>query len=139
MRELLFRGQTRKKGQKVYMNGQPVAGNWEYGGIFQGQGCYSVLYTYDPIAKKPIYTDTIGQFTGFTDENSTRIFEDDLLMKNELVYVVEWIDGCFYAVQKSPPTGMVTSIRHPLHELVGNGTVVIGNIHDNPELLVNHN
>ena len=59
MHELLFRGQTRKKGQKVYMNGKPVDGNWEYGGIFQGQGCYSVLYTYDPIAKK-LYIPTLS-------------------------------------------------------------------------------
>ena len=38
MHELLFRGQTRKKGQKVNLKGEPIDGNWVYGGIFQGTG-----------------------------------------------------------------------------------------------------
>ena len=42
MRDLLFRGQTRKKGEKVFMDGRPVDANWVYGGIFQGKGDFSV-------------------------------------------------------------------------------------------------
>ena len=34
MREILFRGQTRKYGEKVRMNGEKVKSNWVYGGIF---------------------------------------------------------------------------------------------------------
>ena len=52
MRDLLFRGQTRKKGEKVFMDGTPVDGNWVYGGVFQGKGDFSVIYTYDPVEKK---------------------------------------------------------------------------------------
>ena len=45
MKEILFRGQTRKKGEKVFVgSGKPVDGNWVYGGVFQGQGDFSIIY-----------------------------------------------------------------------------------------------
>ena len=45
MREILFRGQTRKKGQQVMMGtGEEVPGHWVYGGIFPGTGDYSIIY-----------------------------------------------------------------------------------------------
>lgn len=137
MRELLFRGQTRKKGDKVWMDGRPVDGNWEYGGIFKGEGCYSVLYTYEPIAKRVVYTDTIGQYTGMTDKNGTKIFEDDILRHKRTIYVVEWKNGCLYAVQKNHLKAGVSVVNKLIHLLVEDGAEVIGNTHDNPELLEN--
>ena len=49
-RPMLFRGQTRRKGQKVWLDGSPVNSNWVYGGLMQGNGTFSVMYTYDPIS-----------------------------------------------------------------------------------------
>ena len=137
MRELLFRGQTRKKGDKVWMNGKPIDGNWVYGGIFKGEGCYSVLYTYDPIDKRVVYTDTIGQYTGMTDKNKVKIFEDDILKLRRTIYVVEWKNGCLYAVQKNNLKAGVSVVNKLIHLLVEEGAEVIGNTHDNPELLEN--
>lgn len=137
MRELLFRGQTRKKGDKVWMNGKPVDGNWVYGGIFKGEGCYSVLYTYEPIDKRVVYTDTIGQYTGMTDKNKVKIFEDDILKLRRTIYVVEWKNGCLYAVQKNNLKAGVSVVNKLIHLLVEEGAEVIGNTHDNPELLEN--
>lgn len=34
MREILFRGQTRRYGEKVRLNGEKIKSNWVYGGIF---------------------------------------------------------------------------------------------------------
>lgn len=132
MHELLFRGQTRKKGQKVNLKGEPIDGNWVYGGIFQGSGCYSVLYTYNPIEKRTVYSDTVGQYTGFEDKHSIKIFEDDIMMIENCIYVIEWHDGGFWAVLK---TSTSPSETLPLQRFVAKGAVVIGNIHDNPELL----
>ena len=137
MRELLFRGQTRKKGDKVWMNGKPVDGNWVYGGIFKDEGCYSVLYTYDPIDKMVVYTDTIGQYTGMTDKNNVKIFEHDILKLKRTIYVVEWKNGCLYAVQKNNLKAGVSVVNKLIHLLVEEGAEVIGNTHDNPELLEN--
>ena len=49
MREILFRGQTRKNGEKVRMNGEKVPGNWVYGGVCQGVGDYSIIYGSDDV------------------------------------------------------------------------------------------
>ncbi len=38
MREILFRGQTRRHGEKVNMRGDKLPGRWVYGGGLQGQG-----------------------------------------------------------------------------------------------------
>lgn len=78
-RELLFRGQTRKRGEKVNMAGEPLAGIWVYGGIFQGKGDRSVIYTYDPVDKFPVYNETVGQCIGIPDRNGVKIFDGDIV------------------------------------------------------------
>ena len=77
--ELLFRAQTRRKGEKVWMDGSPVTSNWVQGGVALGKGSFSIIYTYDPIDKYPVYTDTVCQYTGVDDMNGKRIFTKDIL------------------------------------------------------------
>lgn len=36
-KNILFRGQTRKKGEKVTMSGTPIPSNWVFGGIHYGK------------------------------------------------------------------------------------------------------
>ena len=86
-REILFRGQTRKRGEKVNMAGEPIDGNWVYGGIFQGSDDFSIIYgssepdniTADNLAKYVVYTDTVGQYTGLTDTKKHKAFGDDIV------------------------------------------------------------
>lgn len=47
--ELLFRAQTRRKGEKVWMDGSPVASNWVQGGVALGKGSFSIVYTSLPL------------------------------------------------------------------------------------------
>ena len=78
-REIIFRGQTRKKGQKVNMAGDKLPGIWVYGGIFLGTGDHSIIYGEDHmelsgrgLGKHIVYTETVGQFTGQNaDQNET--------------------------------------------------------------------
>lgn len=135
MRDLLFRGQTRKKGEKVFMDGRPVDANWVYGGIFQGKGDFSVIYTYEPIEKRPVYTDTVGQYTGINDKNGTKVFEGDILKFGKYLYVVEWEDGSLCAFQKNYLKDGISEIYKPVRVLADAGAEVIGNIYENPELL----
>lgn len=135
MREILFRGQTRRKGEKVWMDGTPVESNWVYGGIFPGTGDFSVIYTFDPIEKRPVYSDTIGQFTGLTDMNGKKIFEGDICRNTRTgeIVSVKW---------HGTMAGFVWSKRKEKSHLYDFGELfraydkyeVIGNIHDNPEL-----
>lgn len=139
MREILFRGQTRRYGEKVWMNGNKVPSNWVYGGICQGKGSLSIIYgsMYDkleaPAEKHVIYTDTVGQYTGLRDKNGKKIFEGDILpiyeQGEEYNYKVIYNGDCFMlAMLDSEQGSYPLSIKNTISE-------VIGNIHDSPELL----
>lgn len=131
MREILFRGQTRRKGQKVWTDGTPVDSNWVEGyGVCMGKGDFSVIYAGDHVEKFVVYTDTVGQFTGLTDKNGKKIFEGDIVAS-------QWCRGvvCYGEFNCSCCDGIYgwyfdgADIReYDMYE-------VIGNIHDNPELL----
>lgn len=138
MREILFRGQTRRKGEKVNMRGQPIPGNWVYGGIFPqtNGGSYSIIYTYEPLDKWPVYAETVGQYTGLMDRRFQRIFEGDVIRHYNdrsntsafAVGVVYWEQSDCSFKQKDVGTGRVYTLSPTCNY------EVIGNIYDNPEL-----
>lgn len=129
-REILFRGQTRKRGEKVKLDGTPVDGNWVYGGILPGEGNYSVIYSRksDSVEKYVVYSDTVGQYTGLDDKHGTKIFEGDIIKfvwRGNVVDVVIFDRGMFKAYGISLMTWLYPECR----------CEVIGNRWDNPELL----
>ena len=132
MREILFRGQTRRKGEKVRMDGSPVASNWVYGGVLKGIGDHSIIYQTEPeFHKFPVYTDTLGQFTGPTDKNGVRIFEGDIVYvpDEEEAGVVAWDD------ESARFTIELTGLLIDFDNYSAIHMEVIGNIYDTPELL----
>lgn len=146
MREILFRGQTRKYGEKVRMgDGLKLPGRWVYGGVTQGIGSHSIIYggenvndPSDGLDKWCVHTDTLGQFTGLTDTNGNKIFEGDIIQIPDdydeyghnagEIYEVYFCCGGFRLKPKySKARG---------YWLEDDETVeIIGNIHDNPDLL----
>lgn len=139
MREILFRGQMRKKGEKVRLDGSPVDGIWVFGGVSQFNGGErAIIYQTEPcIEKFPVYGDTVGQYTGLTDKNGKKIFEGDIVhcvsSRDDAHMVVIYEEGEFRLVLckdfKDYKCGLwFYAIRDYAKE-------VIGNIHDNPELL----
>ena len=135
MREILFRGQTRRKGEKVRMDGTPVESNWVYGGVLQGTGDFSVIYQTKPsIEKKPVYTNTLGQYTGLIDKNGTKIFEGDIVRYNDTIHKVIFctINGCAFFGITMPDRGEIWNFDGIT---CANKMEVIGNIYDNPELI----
>lgn len=146
MRELLFRGQTRKHGEKVHaITGEKIPGNWVYGGIFQGQN-QSIIYGYDPVEKYVVHSDTVGQYTGMPDKAGNKAFEHDCIRElyGDSIGVIRFgeyrnpFDGYgpshvgFYVdwVSSSGKDAYRKDLGYWL-----NRVEVIGNIHDNPELL----
>lgn len=129
------------------MDGTPVDSNWVYGGIFPGTGDYSVIYTYDPIDKYAVYTDTIGQFTGLIDKDGVPIYEGDIIHthyancpRTDFIETVVFHDGRFCAEFGSEKGGKMWSLLpSTAPHLAADKTVymewckVIGNIHDDPE------
>lgn len=135
MREILFRGKT-KQGDWVYWN--------ELGEInFDLTDIEISLYAH--LLNDELMFETIGQFTGLTDKNGTKIFEGDIVKsiqteydedkeKEPIVFEVigEMIfeDGCFGLRAKH-----VVDFYAPMWQEDNVELEVIGNIHDNPEHL----
>lgn len=146
MREILFRGQTRRNGEKLMnMRGDPMPSNWVEGGILQGRGDFSIIYGYDRdkptdnIERHVVYTDTVGQYTGRLDKNGEKVFEGDIL--NIVTDGHPWGTGVVEFDPDDQATLVLTApgSKHIIAELGNLGHPeyyeVIGNVYDNPELL----
>lgn len=116
MREILFRGKT------------VCDGDWIYGGITWSPSRKKVFIHHTKWDGGEVIPETVGQFTGLTDKNGlTKIFEGD---------IVRIFDGEYFSgvVKYSNEQGSFTVDDTSLHYWVSD-IEVIGNVHDNPELL----
>lgn len=79
---------------------------------------------------------TVGQYTGFNDSNKKEIYDDDVLRCTPTVEVYRqcvWSNGEYYLVEVNVPC----TISFPLGAVSTShkNAKIIGNIHDNPDLL----
>ena len=134
MREILFRGKQTDNGEWI-------------------EGAYSPFHlNFGEREEKPhiiiisddedidglwceVIPETVGQYTGLTDKNGVRIFEGDILtIENEGVYAAikyNESNAAFYVEDEDH--------EDYLGEAWETDAVIIGNIHDNPELLGGEN
>ena len=83
-----------------------------------------------------VIPETVGQYTGLTDKNGKRIFEGDIvsLVKHDgLIYKVVYVPCRYELVNSKGVNCFVLDIYK------SENIEVIGNIHDNPELLGGEN
>lgn len=91
-------------------------------------------------------SETVGEYTGLSDKNGTKIFEGDVIKgvaySSEWVGTVVWINeiasfGVMYRNRTDPTTIENSSLFKALRIGMNNEycAEVIGNIYDNPELL----
>ena len=128
MREILFRGQ------------RVDAKEWVEGYYFMGfTGISYILVLHDHILEMTefyeVIQETVGQFTGLLDKNGNKIFEGDIVVcRYANAYTPVFQNGIYMAYN---PKEMQT-IQQPSTQfniIWRNGCEIIGNIHDNKELL----
>ena len=134
MRDYLFRGKRIDNGEWVYWN--------IYGEFCTSKGRRTRLTRKTPYGEKYFYhiyeikqlidSETVGQYTSLTDKNGKKIFEGDIvdiLDENEEIGVIKWADDdAMFTINSD---GWYTSFN--IYWSID--LEVIGNIHDNPEIL----
>ena len=140
MREILFRGKRCDNGEWVQGFYVRADHHWHNNGIHKdwiicgasANGGWFALHN-----KYAVKAETVGQFTGLTDKNGKKIFEGDIVDcwsegVNAKGTVQQRKDGMWIiypAWQKTIMWGLLPD------EYCHTTVEVIGNIHDNPELL----
>lgn len=122
MREIKFRGKRTDTGE------------WVYGDILQWtDGTVDIAPIDRDNIQHTVNPDTVGQYTGLKDRNGKEIYESDLLKSGDIILEVWWSDdeACYMLDMVNPFKEMSTCMS-ACHIA---GMEVIGNIHDNPELL----
>lgn len=125
MREILFRGKTED-------------GNWIFGDLRSPDGDgngYFIIEGKPSIAN--VIPKTVGQYTGLTDKNGTKIFEGDIVSTDlgRPYNIVVFRDGCFMFNCNDGGQDyydIMLPILRSEHTRYEYGEV-IGNIYDNPE------
>ena len=138
MREIIFRGKRKE-------NGEWVEGYYARKGVdkdtfkhficvmtFNVNGnTYSSMFYLTDIEVAP---ETVGQYTDLTDKNGTKIFEGDIVHWKKVPYFVRWDSKkaeFVFANDMEADYFVVGFNEHTTMKFCK----VVGNIHDNPELL----
>ena len=139
MRKILFRGRTLEEDECI------KKGAWIEGGLFIQEendvkefAAYILTPSLSSVANAHLVDpETVGRFTNLTDENNVKIFEDDIVecfsegvnargtvqQRKDGLWIIypNWQRHIMWGL--CPDEYSKTTVR------------VIGNIHDNPELL----
>ena len=138
MREILFRGKA---------NSEIREGEWVYGSLLaESANTFPIIardYDNDEdwisvIEWDTVEPQTVGQFTGLTDKNGKKIFEGDIVKAQDEIFGSPFCDGITGKIVYAESAYFIEP-RNPIESqwLFNECAVyeVIGNIHDNPELL----
>lgn len=141
MREILFRGKSIEHG------------GWEEGDLVTSFGKTYIANTVgnDRDDWCEVVPESVGQFTGLSDKNGKKIFEGDVVVKDEYPYfdneeqnyvaTVEWIYSAWETVLhcvNPHKRGISNGINERMDEGENGERTeweIIGNIHDNPDLI----
>lgn len=138
MREILFRGKNVDNGAWVY--GSFIPDMLEVFCITDIDGFIKPFsLNKEELTEVRVERSTVGQFTGLTDKNGTKIFEGDIVRhiqeyeisdKVESIAVIKWNEAyTCWSIEYT--NGRITAFLGMEYHRIE----VIGNINDNPNLL----
>ncbi len=134
----IFRG----KGNPKYNDGE-----WYYGHLIYDGSDYQIVDPEYGSCRRTVIAETIGQCTGLTDKNGKLIFDGDVVKADGYIFVVKF-EKCG-GVANNENYGYMGYYLDGFDDMTKNvlkfglrndicfftDIEVIGNIHDNPELL----
>ncbi len=145
MREILFRGKTDKgewiEGQLLFFKAS--VGEKTFALIVESCEWDNSNEWFNLCKRAKVIPETIGQYTGLTDKNGTKIFEGDIhehivggksylfVVKHGKYYDFEAADKRYGWYFQNTKTNDCNSFYGDEKDYAN----IIGNIHDNPELL----
>lgn len=122
-REFLFRGKRADDGK------------WIEGFLTISKDEYHIIDLNDEYITALVILDTIGEYTNCKDKSGTKIYEGDIVTDNggETLYVCVYDDGRFilYTIKEY----LYRDFSSYEDRFITDICEVVGNIHDNPELL----
>ena len=126
MREIEFRGKLNDTNHYHYVG-------WCYGSLVysSSEDQYYIIEHCGDELSYPVDKETIGQFTGVCDKNGTKIFEGDIL---EFCFDYIGNQKAIIIYNNNYTSFMLKPLANFCFTTMSDG-VVVGNIHDNPELL----
>lgn len=117
MRKIEFRAWLKDEKRMVKV----VGIDWDIRRIYYNEDCYLMEALFNEIE--------LMQFTGLCDKNGKKIFEGDILkVYAKLVGKIEFVDATFFIRYSK-------NSYEELNMFYAEEIEIIGNIHDNPELL----
>lgn len=117
MRKIIFRGKRKDNGE------------WVYGWYVNKAEAKHQIVTKEDVMPISVHPETVGQFIGLTDKNGKEIYEGDALLNSiGRHYIVEFYKGSFW-IKCNETLYSCLLVAECSH------LKIIGNIHDNPELL----
>ena len=130
IREVIFRGKRADNGE--WIEGSLLGIDW-----CDKPSTYSIAPNTPVSVFYSVIPETVGQYTGLTDKNGVRIFEGDIVKRvsDGEQAVISWLkySACFGLSFDGWCCGFDD------YDFSPSDFKVIGNIHDNPELLGGEN
>ena len=123
--KIKFRGKCKEDGEWMYGY---LTADVEMGKYYIGNYGFGNLWVNE------VTPETVGQFTGMHDKNSVEIYKDDVVeaydLKDKQCFrgVVEFDNASFFIKDNNGCISHYRWMDYTIHK--------IGNIHENPELLV---
>lgn len=136
MREVLFRGKRVDNGEWITGNYIKAGYHWHKYGKHEDWIVTSAIQNGGFInlcGRGAVIPETVGQFTGLTDKNGKKIFEGDIVKHSGIVGVIrfEMFSATFLIFEDRDHAERLDNISR----FGEYGLQVVGNIHDNIELL----
>lgn len=124
-----------KKMREILFRGKEDSGKWFFGNLFvpdiKGRPTQICMGTSLIRIARDVIPETVGQYTGLKDKNGKKIFEGDIVLyaRDEEVGQIAYHETeAMFIVEFDT---WLTDFDHTF----GDELEVIGNIHDNPELM----